>query len=157
MLARREYTVGFSQSIDRVVAGFDYQFLGFSATDVDVGAATLEFHFTDLSRLQGKFYKSWTQFGETRTRVANESVLVRYWRPVQEGLLVNVGYARGNESFSAVSIDQLGDFDANTYLGGIQIDLSPELAVTADVALQDRSNGTSQSTFAVGFILRIRD
>jgi YaiO family outer membrane protein len=50
--------------------------------------------------------------------------------------------------------EPLGSFEASTYSGGVDLKLAPGLSVDLNFSYQDRTDGSSQSTFGVGFTIR---
>lgn len=157
VLARQDYSVGFSRSWPGgFVVGGDYRRLELDDVHVHIVSPGVEYYFADRPVwLQGVFSESRTTFdAPVRTRALNPSILLRYNQQLSETLVMHVGYARGQESFAALSIDQLGRFRANTYSGSVDIRVSPASSIALSYAHQERSSGARQRTFGIGVSLR---
>jgi YaiO family outer membrane protein len=157
VIARREYAAGFSRPWRRgVVLGGDYRHLDFADVHVHVASPGLEYYVADRPVwVQAVWSHSWTQFGSSVAAWAhNDSVLLRYNEQIAQPLVVHLGYAHGNESFTALSIDQVGRFRANTYSGGLDMTVTPACSIALSYVHQQRSSGAHQRTFGVSVSFR---
>ena len=101
---------------------------------------------------------------------------------ITQPVVFNFGFAHGNETFSALLSDRLGTvdslrtierlrraslldeslrtivslerFEASTYSGGVDFKLTPGLILDLNFSYQERTDGSSQSTFGVGVTIR---
>lgn len=72
--------------------------------------------------------------------------------PVLERLTGNVGFAVGTEDFA--NVDEIGRFAARTWSGGLRVQCGDNQDVTGYVAVQDRSQGRSQTSYGVSYGIR---
>ena len=155
VVATQDYTTGFATGLPRGMAvGADYRYLRFEVDQAHVLAPFLEYYFESPAWVRAVFYKSWTEFQPSGVVDSNASFLLRYYQQVTQPMLINVGFAHGSESFSALSVDRLGQFVANTYLGGVDFELTPAYSVGLHYSYQRRSDGNSQNTFGIGLTIR---
>jgi len=181
--AEEDYTAGMAWSLPGgLVMGADYRYLRFQLDKTHVVAPLIEYYFETPIWIRAMFYKSWTEFEPTAMVDNNESFRVHYYQQVTQPVLINFGFAHGNETFSALPPDRLGTidslrtierlrragllddtlrtiepldrFEASTYSGGVDFKLSPGLSVDLNFSYQDRTDGSSHSTFGVGFTIR---
>ena len=155
-LAAQDYSAGFAWALPRGMAvGADYRYLGFEADQAHVFSPFFEYYFAERPAwVRAVFYKSWTEFQPSGVVDSNESFLLHYYEQITEPMLINVGFAHGSESFSALSVDRLGQFVANTYFGGVDFKLTPAYSVGLHYSYQGRSDGNSQNTFGIGLTIR---
>ncbi len=183
VLAERDYTAGLAWSLPRgVVVGADYRYLRFQTDKTHVIAPLIEYYFETPIWIRAMFFKSWTEFQPTAAVDNNESFRVHYYQQITQPVVFNFGFAHGNETFSALLPDRLGtvdslrtierlrradllddtqrtiepleSFEASTYSGGVDFKLTPGLSVDLNFSYQDRTDGSSQSTFGVGLTIR---
>ena len=155
-LAAQDYSAGFAWALPRGMAvGADYRYLGFEADQAHVFSPFFEYYFAERPAwVRAVFYKSWTEFQPSGVVDSNESFLLHYYEQITEPMLINVGFAHGSESFSALSVDRLGQFVANTYFGGVDFKLTPAYSIGLHYSYQGRSDGNSQSAFGIGLTIR---
>jgi YaiO family outer membrane protein len=182
VLAERDYTAGLAWSLPRgVVLGADYRYLRFQLDKTHVIAPLIEYYFETPIWIRAMFFKSWTEFQPTAAVDNNESFRLHYYQQITQPVVINFGFAHGNETFSALPPDRLGTVDslrtierlrragllddtlrtiepldsleASTYSGGLDFKLSPGLSVDLNFSYQDRPDGSSQSSFGVGFTI----
>jgi len=156
VIPRHEYTAGLAHKLPRrFVFDADYRFLRFRAADVYLISPALSYYFATPAWLTATIYNSWTTWRAAEAPGStHQSWLVRYYRQVAKPVILHAGYARGNESFVALSIDRLGLFQANTYLAGAAVRFSPGYSAELYGAYQTRSNGSRQTSFGVNFMVR---
>ena len=156
-IARRDYSGGASRSWPNgLVVNGDYRRLVVADAHVDVASPGLEYYFANRPVwVQAAVAESWTRVAGTgQPRAANRSFLFRYHQQVAAPVVIHLGYARGNESFAALTIDQIGVFRANTLTSGGDIRLSIRCSLGLSYAFQQRSNGAAERTFAVAVSVR---
>jgi len=182
VLAERDYTAGLAWSLPRgVVVGADYRYLRFQFDKTHVIAPLIEYYFETPIWIRAMFFKSWTEFQPTTAVDNNESFRVHYYQQITQPIVFNFGFAHGNETFSAPLPDRLGtvdslrtierlrrasllddtlrtiepleSFEASTYSGGVDFKLTPGFTLDLNFSYQDRTDGSSQSTFGVGFTI----
>jgi YaiO family outer membrane protein len=155
-LPRHDYTAGFSRALPgRLVLGADYRFLRFQPADVLIVSPTFEFYLNGGSWLHGVYSRSRTSYrAASGLRTSNDSVLGQYFQQVARRVVMRVGYARGHDSFTALSADRLGRFRAHTYLGGMDVKLSSACSIGLFYGYQDRSSGSHQNTAGFQLVLR---
>ncbi len=181
--AQEDYTAGMAWSLPGgLVMGADYRYLRFPFDKTHVIAPLIEYYFEIPIWIRAMFFKSWTEFQPTTMVDNNESFRVNYYQQITQPVLINFGFAHGNETFSSLPPDRLGTvdslriierlrraglldetlrtiepldrFEARTYSGGVDFKVSPGLSVDLNFSYQDRTDGSSQSTFGVGLTLR---
>ena len=156
VLAAQDYTARFTWALPRgMVVGADYRYLRFETDQAHVLVPSLEYYFVERPAwVRAAFYKSWTEFQPSGVVDSNASFLLHYYEQITQPMLVNVGFAHGSESFSALSVDRLGQFVANTFLAGVDFKLTPAYSVGLHYSYQGRSDGNSQNTFGIGLTIR---
>ena len=183
VVAEHDYTAGLAWSLPSgVVLEADYRYLRFQFDKTHVVAPLLEYYFETPIWIRAMFFKSWTEFQPTAMLDNNESFRVHYYQQITQPVVINFGFAHGNETFSALPPDRLGTVDslrtierlrragllddtlrtieplesleASTYSGGVDFKLTPGLSVDLNFSYQDRTDGSSQSTFGVGLTIR---
>jgi YaiO family outer membrane protein len=156
VIPRQEYTAGISRSLPRrFVLDADYRLLRFRAANVHLLSPALSYYFAKPAWVTATLYNSWTAWrtGTVAGRT-NYSWLAQVYRQVARPVVLHAGYARGNESFEAISIDSLSVFQAKTYIAGADIRLSRAYSAELFCAYQTRSNRTHQTSFGVNFTVR---
>jgi YaiO family outer membrane protein len=156
-VARRDLSGGLSRSwTNGFVLNADYRRLDFADAHVNVATPGVEYYVAHRPvRLSASLSESRTRFtAGGRPTAANHSFMIQYHQQVAAPAALRVGYARGNESFAALSIDQIGTFRANTVLGGFDIRLTPASSLSASYTFQQRSNGATQQTVGLGVSVR---
>ncbi len=181
--AQEDYTAGMAWSLPGgLVMGADYRYLRFPSDKTHVVAPLLEYYFETPIWIRAMFFKSWTEFEPTAMVDNNESFRVHYYQQITQPVVFNFGFAHGNETFSALLSDRLGTvdslrtierlrraslldeslrtieslerFEASTYSGGVDFKLTPGLILDLNFSYQERTDGSSQSTFGVGVTIR---
>ena len=181
--AQEDYTAGMAWSLPGgLVMGADYRYLRFQFDKTHVIAPLIEYYFKTPIWIRAMFFKSWTEFEPTAVVDNNESFRIHYYQQITRPVVFTFGFAHGNETFSALPPDRLGTidslrlierlrraglldetlrtidpldrFEASTYSGGVDLKLTPGLSVDLNFSYQDRTDGSSQSTFGVGITLR---
>lgn len=157
VLARQDYSAGFSRTLPRgFVVGADYRNLQLVDALVHVASPGVEYYVAHRPVwLQAVFSESWTRFdAPVQAHARNSSVLLRYNQQVGDPLVLHVGYAKGDESFAALSIDRLGSFRANTYSGGVDVRIDPARLLAISYADQERSSGARERTLEISVKFR---
>jgi len=157
VVPRGEYTAGVSHALPRRFAwDMDYRLMRFHVADVHLVSPALSYYFAKPSWVTATFYSSWTNWrtGPQPGGGAHQSWGAQYYRQVAKPVTLHVGYARGTESFEAVSVDHLGVFQANTYVAGADLHITRAYSVELFGAYQMRSNRTHQTSFGVNFTVR---
>ena len=150
----QEYTAGFSRTLPRrFVFDTDYRYLGFRSAGVHVMAPAVSYYFAKPRWIQATLSNSWTSLAAHPGVLANQGVLVQYYQQIAI-VRLHAGYARGTESFEALSIDRIGTFRANTYLAGGDFKISRAYSAGLFTAYQRRSNGRRETSFGVNFTVR---
>lgn len=156
VLARYDYTGGFAYSLAaRVVLSTDYRHMRFDNAVVHVVSPAVEYYFEKPIWLQASIYQAWTDYAVSGHPIAgSRSFSIRYNQQLSEAVLLHLGYARGNESFSALSVDRLGKFEANTFTTAADFKISPSYVTGIFYSYQKRSMGLEQSSVGVSLTLR---
>jgi YaiO family outer membrane protein len=156
VIARADLSAGLSRAWSNgVVVNGDYRRLEFAGVHVDVASPGLEYYVPHRSLwLSATMFQSWTRFDRSPAAVSNRAFAVQCRQQVAAPAALRIGYARGNESFAAVSIDRIGTFLANTYFGGVDIRITAASNLTTSYAFQQRSNGAVAHTVGIGLNLR---
>jgi hypothetical protein len=100
-------------------------------------------------------YVSSTVWRESlQPRRGNGSGLVQVYHQVAKPILLHAGYARGSESFQALSVDHLGVFGANTFLAGSEFRATSAYSFELFYAYQRRSDRSHQSSFGLNVTVK---
>lgn len=155
-LARQDYTGGFAYSLaERVVLSTDYRHMRFNDAVVRVVSPSIEYYFEKPRWLQATFYQAWTDYTAPGLPIAGtRSLSIRYNQQLNEAILLHARYARGNESFSALSVDRLGKFGANTFTTAADFKISPSYMTSVFYSYQKRSTGSHQNSFGISLTVR---
>jgi YaiO family outer membrane protein len=156
VVPRQEYTAGVSRSLPRRFAmDVDYQFLRFRAADVHLISPAISYYFAKPVWVTATAYGSSTAWRDgVQPRRANGSGLVQIYHQVAKPILIHAGYARGSESFQALSVDRLGVFGANTYLAGSEFRVTSAYSFELFYAYQSRSDRSHQTSFGLNVTVR---
>ena len=153
---RQEATTGLSHALPRrFTLDGDYRFLRFRTADVHLASATVSYYLARPAWVTATFYNSWALWRASPTPgKVDQSFLGQVYRQAGRRMVLHGGYARGTESFVALSVDRLAFFGANTYLGGSDFRLSRAYSAELFCMYQTRSNLTHQTSFGVNFTVR---
>ena len=155
VVPRREYTAGFGRALKRPwVLDGDYRYLRFRDAEVHLAAPAISYYFAKPSWAQVTLFTSWTRETNKQDSDAHQSWMAQYFHQIAKPIVLHAGYARGTESFDALSIDRLGAFKANTYFGGAEIRIPPGYPTKWFCAYQVRSNNSRQASLGVNLTLR---
>ncbi len=156
VVVRKDSTGGVSyRAMSRSVLLADYRHLRFATSRVHVAAPGIEYYFEKPIWIQATLYQTWTkneEFGDHQ--VANLSYAARYNQQLATPLVLHLGYARGNEAVSALSVDRIGKFRADTYTVGADVVASSKIAIGGFYAHQRRSNKTRQHSLGISLTFR---
>jgi YaiO family outer membrane protein len=154
VLPRQDYTGGMSYAASPWVLGADYRHLRFPSANVDILGPSFEYYFKKPFWLTGALYGSRTELMPSGIVDYKAAFLARYFHQVSPHWILNAGYARGSEVLPNLSIDGLGTFRSNTYIGGVA--WKPSHSITFDFyyAYQNRSNGAHVQSLGLSLALR---
>ncbi|PYS28411.1 MAG: hypothetical protein DMG11_12750 [Acidobacteria bacterium] len=154
-VAREDYSGGLSANVrPRIVTGGDYRYLRFASSRVHVASPSMEYYFERPVWVQAALFTAWTDDNVPgHSRIATQSFGVRYNHQIAP-LVLHAGYARGNESYSALSIDRLGRFRANTFIGGVDFKPVSSLTFGTFYSYQRRDSGSTQNSFGISLTVR---
>jgi len=137
------------------VASADYRQLRFEDPVIHVVSPSIEYYFERSAWVRVAFYRSWTRHRTTADPdTAQEAFAVQYNHQLGTWVVGFVGYARGNESYSDLSIDRIGSFDANSYTFGGTIRVTDGFSTRTFYSHQQRSTGNDQDSFGVSLTFR---
>jgi YaiO family outer membrane protein len=156
VVPRQEYTAGVSRSLLRRFAmDVDYRLLRFRAADVHLISPAISYYFAKPIWVTATAYGSSTAWRDgVQSPRANGSGLVQVYHQVAKPVLLHAGYARGSESFQALSVDRLGVFGANTYLAGSEFRFTSAYSFELFYAYQSRSDRSHQTSFGLNVTVR---
>ena len=155
VVARQDYTGGLAFSPSRsVVVSTDYRHMRFSNAFVHVVSPSIEYYFERPVWLQATLYQAWTRHAAPGLSAGSRSFSIRYNHQLNTAMLLHAGFARGNESFSALSVDRLGKFEAKTVTGGIDFRISPSFVTGVFYSYQFRSTGSHQKSVGISLTLK---
>ena len=98
------------------------RFAHFSTADVWIAAPGLTYWLNERTALSARYYFSATTFAQSDETVANHSGRVSARVRIRPRWWIDGGYARGNESFETLTVEQLGRFKADTFSAGFRVD-----------------------------------
>lgn len=156
VLPRNDLTAGVSRSLTHgFAAGADYRFLRFGEARVNVLSPAVEYYFSRPIWLQFILNHTWTDFRNTANlNAADFSFVAQYFQEITPRARIRFGFAHGNESYAGLSVDRLGRFDAQTWISGGDLKLSPSWSVGSFYSFQQRSEGRSQQSVGIQVTLR---
>lgn len=96
-----------------------------------------------------RYAMSWSESTTILTGQAGHSVQVRGDYRLYRRIRVQAGYAGGVEDFENFSIDRIGDFRANTAMGGLRLQLPTLTAIVGGYEHQWRENNVSMGRVTV--------
>ena len=142
VLPRQDYTGGVSYAAAPWVIGADYRRLRFTSANVSIVGPSFEYYFQKPVWMTGALYRSRTELTGTGTVDSRTASLVRYFQQVSPRWIWNGGYARGSDVFPDLSIDRLGTFRSNIFIGGVTWKGPNSVTVDLHYDYENRSNGT---------------
>jgi YaiO family outer membrane protein len=154
VLPRQDYTGGMSYAASPWVLGADYRHLRFTSANVHILSPSFEYYFKKPFWLTGTLYGSRTELKPSGIVDYKATFLARYFHQVSPHWILNAGYARGSEVLSDLSIDRLGEFRSNTYIGGVAWKPSHSITFDSYYAYQNRSNGSHVQSLGLSLTLR---
>jgi YaiO family outer membrane protein len=156
VIPRQEYTGGVSHALPhRFALDMDYRLLRFRAADVHLLSPALTYYFAKPAWMTVTFYNAWTEWrASSAAGLMTHAWVGQYYRQVAKAVQLRAGYARGGENFQELSIDRLGLFQANTYLGGAEFRLTRAYSVELFSSYQSRSNHQHETSFGANFTVR---
>jgi YaiO family outer membrane protein len=156
VVPRQEYTGGVSHALPkRFAMDLDYRLLRFRAADVHLLSPAISYYLAKPAWVTATFYNNWTEWRTgTAAPLVSQAWAVQYYHQVARPVELHAGYARGSEAFELLTIDRLGIFQANTFLGGAGFRLSRAYSAELFGAYQLRSNSQHVTSFGVNFTVR---
>jgi hypothetical protein len=127
---------------------------GFPQTAVWITSPEVTFWVSDRLAVSGRYSRRFTTHRGPLRPISDNSEMLRSHLRVRDGVWVDLGYARGVESFDEASPDRPGRFQAHTVLAGSRIDLSRQMAVNVNAERQARSTGLRVMQISVGIVQR---
>ena len=105
-------------------------------------------------RLLARYSRSVTEFEASGDWVVNDSGLLGLRLQVTPQVWLEGAWAGGLESFDTLSVDRLGDFNANTLRAAMQIDLRSLTSLAGAYEYQWRQDDQRMTRVTVGLVQR---
>jgi len=118
-----------------------YRYMDFERTTVNVFTGTVEYYFPFPVWVSLSYHRSASELRLSDEDAQNDSVSFLYHHRLFRRLTLHAGYAYGNETFQDLSIDRVGDFQAQTIHGGADYVVTRWLAAGVQLSHQERDNG----------------
>jgi tetratricopeptide (TPR) repeat protein len=155
VLARDDSSIGLKRRFHTGWAvSTAYRDIRFDQANVRLLSPSIEYSFEKPISVQATYSRGWSTsslipIGEPTTN----SILLRYNQSFSK-FTIHGGWSKGVELFTIPIVDQLGQFHANTYTGGIDVPVSKILTTKFDYALQRRSSGAYEQIYAARLIFQ---
>lgn len=107
----------------------------------------------DLTAL-ARYYRSLTEFAASGDWVVNDSGLLGLRLQVSPRVWIEGAWAGGTESFDTLSIDRLGNFDANTLRAAMQIDFGSLTSIAGAYEYQWRQDDQRMTRVTANLVQR---
>jgi YaiO family outer membrane protein len=118
-----------------------YRFMEFEHSRVNVFTGTAEYYFSFPVWVSLAYHRSSSELRLSGEDAQNDSVSFLYHHRLFRRLTLHAGYAYGNETFQDLSIDRVGDFQAQTIHGAADYVITRWLAAGLQISHQERDNG----------------
>jgi YaiO family outer membrane protein len=147
IVAKLDWSVGISHKVHRgVVLGADYRHIAFRSLKVDAAIADVDYYFEKPIWIQ-------TSYSADRTSTdLTPSILLRVNSRLRKNMTVSAGYAHGTEVFQLALPTQFGTFSQDSYIGGINLDLTGTTRLEGTYTLGRRTTGILQNTFLIAVV-----
>jgi YaiO family outer membrane protein len=147
IVAKLDWSVGISRKVRRgLVLGADYRHIGFRSLKVDAAIANVDYYFEKPVWLQ-------TSYAANRTSSdLTPSILMRVNSRIRKNMTVSAGYAHGTEVFQLALPTQFGTFSQDSYIGGLNLDLTRKNRLETTYTLGRRTTGIFQNTFVLALV-----
>jgi len=147
IVARRDWSLGFSRKVyPGLVLGGDYRHIDFPSLKIDAAIANADYYFEK---------PVWIQTSYAANRIGRDttpSFLARINFKVRKNVTLNAGYGRGTEVFQLALPSEFGSFTQDSYIGGVNLDLSRKTRIETAYTLGRRSTGLLQNTFVIAMV-----
>lgn len=131
------------------------RYFRFGVANVSVVSPAVTWWTTDRLCLGLRYSMAVTDFGsELLGTVQSHSATLQGAYRVHPRVWAMAGYSRGVESFDNFSVDRIGEFDADTALGGVRFDLPTLTSVIGAYEHQWRGGGIEMGRFTLSFAQR---
>jgi YaiO family outer membrane protein len=155
VIAEQDYSVGVTQALPRGwVFNGDYRVLQFQTAEVDLLSSTVEYYLKRPIWLSATIGKTFTEFLSTGVDADNQFLVVRYNQLIGRALTLHLGGATGSEPISTLSVDRIGEFEADTFFVGADYDFSPGFGISVFVSDQSAEDRPDLQVF--NFALTVR-
>ena len=139
------------------VIGAQYRDLLFDTAHVQLASPQAEYYFERPIWLDAGYSRSWTSLtplaGVSAIAPPANSYSLGYHQRVHR-VILHGGFSQGLQLFAIPTSNRLGDFRANTFLGGIEIPASKSWTTHFEYLQQRRSNGGVEQIFTAGLIFK---
>jgi YaiO family outer membrane protein len=124
-----------------------YRFIRVADTEVSVVSPAVMWWQSEKLGFCIRYSLSVTSFGGDLGNDENHSVLLNGTYRLRPRVWANLGYARNNESFDTLSADRLGQFRADTALGGLRLDFTSLTSLSGQYEYQWRPENIQMGRF----------
>lgn len=147
IVAKLDWSVGISHKVGRgLVLGADYRHIAFRSLKVDAVIADVDYYFEK---------PVWIQTSYATNRTTSEltpSILMRVNSRIRKNVTVSAGYGHGTEVFQLALPTQFGTFSQDSYIGGLNLDLTRKNRLETNYTLGRRATGILQNTFVIALV-----
>lgn len=147
IVAKLDWSVGVSRKVRRgLVLGADYRHIAFRSLKIDAAIADVDYYFER---------PVWIQTSYAANRISTEltpSILLRINSRVRKNVTLSGGYGHGTEVFQLALPTQFDSFRQDSYIGGINLDLTRKNRLETTYTLGRRTTGILQNTFVIALV-----
>jgi tetratricopeptide (TPR) repeat protein len=133
---------------------FEPEFVGLETATAWFVTPTVTFRVNDDFSVFGRYTHSSSEFDESGASVGNDSGAVGARFRLVPQMWIGVSWAGGVEDFDTLSIDRLGDFNANTLKGDVRIDLASLTSIVGAYEYQWREADQQMMRATFGLVQR---
>ena len=141
VLPRTDAYGGIGYTRGRATWTFDLRFAEFQQADVQIGGAGLKLALPKQTAAWVDYYRFSTDYEFALSDIVHSWVLGVSGHPKRDWLL-GAEYTRGPDQLDLLTIDRLGEFEANTYSAFTEFLLTPMVSAHGRYDYQDRPEGS---------------
>jgi YaiO family outer membrane protein len=154
VLAERDFLGEIDHTYGRASWTGTYRYLDFNGAWMAVLSPAVSWWASDRLSLGLRWAHTMGRTNEVLNNEHGNTVHARAAYRVKPRLWITGGFARGIEDFETASIDQIGNFEANTIGGGFRFDLPSLTSIVGGYDYQWRVNDVRRGRFTIGLAQR---
>jgi YaiO family outer membrane protein len=149
VLPQHEWYLAIAHSASTAGWTLGYRYLDFPGARASVIGPGVSWAATDRLTIDLRYDAVISEFVTVSGTTNGHSEMARGTYLVRPRVAAFASVARGIENFDAVSIDRIGDFEANTLSGGVRVDFRTLTALVAEYDHQWRPNDLRMQRFTI--------